>query len=174
MVTESMTTDPTANVSPMFRFGMRMAMNKEFDRIEYYGRGPGENYCDRNNASFIGCYSQTVDEQFYPYIRPQETGTKTDIRRWSQLNRGGKGLEIIAAAPFSASALHYSIETLDDGIEKNQRHSGELTPSPLNYLCLDKAQIGLGCENSWGAIPREEYLLPYQDYSFKFLLKPVK
>jgi beta-galactosidase len=174
MVTESMTTDPTANVSPMFRFGMRMALNKDYNRIEYYGRGPGENYCDRNNASFIGNYSQTVDEQFYPYIRPQETGTKTDIRHWRQLNRGGKGLEIIANAPFSASALHYSIEDLDDGIEKHQRHSGELTPSPLNHICFDKAQIGLGCENSWGAIPRPEYLLPYQDYCFTFILKPVK
>jgi beta-galactosidase len=83
-------------------------------------------------------------------------------------------LEIIANAPFSASALHYSIEDLDDGIEKHQRHSGELTPSPLNHLCFDKAQIGLGCENSWGAIPRPEYLLPYQDYCFTFILKPVK
>ena len=93
-------------VPDMFRFGMQMQMPDEFYRINYYGRGPVENYSDRNHATDLGIYRQTVAEQFYPYIRPQETGTKTDIRWWRQLNEAGSGLQFVAEAPFSASSPH--------------------------------------------------------------------
>jgi beta-galactosidase len=173
-VTEKMEADKTVKISNMFRFGMQLQMPEDFDRIKYYGRGPLENYSDRKSSTDLGKYSQTVDEQFYPYIRPQETGTKTDIRWWQQMNRGGKGIKFTAETPFSASALHYSIESLDDGPEKGQRHS-ELVPK-VNYtnLCIDKVQMGLGGVNSWGAIPLDKYLLPYADYEFSFLIEPVK
>lgn len=164
----------TGDVPNMFRFGMQMPMPKEFEQIVYYGRGPIENYIDRNHASLLGVYKQTVDEQFYPYIRPQETGTKTDIRWWNICNPSGKGLRIVATAPFSASALHYTIDCLDDGRQKGQRHSLELTPMPLTNLCIDLKQMGLGCVNSWGAIARPEYQLPYGEYEFTFLLMPVQ
>lgn len=117
-VAQKMTADPQAKVSHMFRFGMQMQMPKTFETVEYYGRGPIENYSDRNHCTDLGLYRQSVDEQFYSYIRPQETGTKTDIRWWKQLNDAGRGLQIVADAPFSASALHYTIESLDDGWEK--------------------------------------------------------
>lgn len=117
-VTQSMTTDKNAQVSNMFRFGMRTELNKQLANIQYYGRGPIENYADRNNCTNIGKYVQTVDEQFYSYIRPQETGTKTDIRWWNQTNKGGNGIQFVGKAPFSASALHYTMESLDDGLEK--------------------------------------------------------
>ena len=104
-VTQSMTADKNAKVSNMFRFGMRAELNKDMSYIRYYGRGPVENYADRNHSAFIGQYKQTVDEQFYSYIRPQETGTKTDIRWWNQTNRGGNGVQFVGAEPFSASAL---------------------------------------------------------------------
>ena len=173
-VTQKMTADKNAKVSPMFRFGMQMQMPKCFETVEYYGRGPVENYSDRNHSTDLGIYRQSVDEQFYFYIRPQETGTKTDIRWWKQLNAGGNGLKVVGDAPFSASALHYTICSLDDDEQKDQRHSPEVQKADLTNLIIDKAQMGLGCVNSWGALPLPQYMLPYGDYEFTFILTPVK
>lgn len=173
-VTQSMTTDKNAQVSNMFRFGMRTELNKQLANIQYYGRGPIENYVDRNNCTNIGKYVQTVDEQFYSYIRPQETGTKTDIRWWNQTNKGGNGIQFVGKAPFSASALHYTMESLDDGLEKDQRHSELVPQTDYVNFCIDKVQMGLGCVNSWGALPLEKYMVPYQDYDFTFVIKPIQ
>jgi beta-galactosidase len=153
---------------------MQMQMPKSFEQIRFYGRGPAENYIDRNNSTFLGIYNQTVKEQFYPYVRPQETGTKTDVRWWKQQNVAGKGLEFVAEAPFSISALNYSIASLDDGNEKDQRHSPEVPEANFTTICIDKVQMGLGCVNSWGAWPRGEYQIKYQDYEFTFVMKPIK
>ena len=173
-VTQSMTTDKNAQVSNMFRFGMRTELNKQLANIQYYGRGPIENYADRNNCTNIGKYVQTVDEQFYSYIRPQETGTKTDIRWWNQTNKGGNGIQFVGKAPFSASALHYTMESLDDGLEKDQRHSELVPQTDYVNFCIDKVQMGLGCVNSWGALPLEKYMVPYQNYDFTFVIKPIQ
>ena len=173
-VTQSMTTDKNAKVSNMFRFGMRAALNKNLSNIQYYGRGPIENYSDRNNSTNIGKYAQTVDEQFYSYIRPQETGTKTDIRWWNQTNKGGNGIQLVGKTPFSASALHYTMESLDDGLEKDQRHSELVPQTDCVNFCIDKVQMGLGCVNSWGALPLDKYMVPYHDYEFTFVIKPIQ
>ena len=173
-VTQQLTADKSAKVSDMFRFGMQLQMPRSFETIEYYGRGPVENYADRNHNTFLGRYRQSVDSQFYPYVRPQENGNKTDLRWWRVLNVGGNGLEIKAEAPFSASALHYTIESLDEGTRKIQRHSNEVEQADLTNVLIDKAQMGLGCIDSWGALPLEKYRLPYQDYSFTFTLTPVQ
>lgn len=132
-VTEQFSADKGAKVSDMFRFGMQMQMPEAYSNIQYYGRGPIENYQDRNHSTDLGIYHQTVAEQFYPYIRPQETGTKTDVRYWKQLNSAGNGLEFVAEAPFSASALNYTIESLDEGTDKHNAHSPEVekAPSPM-------------------------------------------
>ena len=172
-VTEDFKADPTAKVSNLYRFGVQMPMPLEFDEIEFYGRGPGENYVDRNNSADLGIYRQKVKDQFYPYIRPQENGNKTDIRVWRQLNKSGFGLEIVAAAPFSASALNYTIESLDDGDDKGQSHSELVEKADYTNLLLDKAQMGLGCVDSWRSLPLEQYQLPYGDYEFTFMLTPV-
>ena len=172
-VEEKLTADKNAKVSPMFRFGVQMPMPESFDRIEYYGRGPVENYVDRTQAADLGVYSQTVAEQFYPYIRPQENGNKTDIRYWRQINHAGKGLEITASVPFSASALNYTVESLDEGAAKAQGHSQEVAKAPLANLLIDKQQMGLGCIDSWGAVPMRKYMMPYGDYDFTFIMKPV-
>ncbi len=173
-VTQKMTTDKEAKVAQLFRFGMQMSMPKSFDNIRFYGRGPIENYIDRKDATFIGIYNQSVKEQFYPYIRPQETGTKTDIRWWKQMNVAGKGLEFIADAPLSMSALNYSIASLDDGDEKDNRHSPEVPEVNYTNICIDKVQMGMGCVNSWGAWPRGEHQVKYQDYEFSFIMQPIK
>ncbi len=158
----------------MFRFGMRMEMPQEYQHIRYYGRGPAENYSDRIQAADLGIYTQSVDEQFYPYIRPQETGTKTDIRWWNQLNNGGVGLNIVAEAPFSASALNYTMESLDEGDFKHQTHSPEVEKDSRVNLLIDQVQMGLGCVTSWGAMPLDKYMVPNADRTFRFLLTPVE
>ena len=173
-VTEAFKATKDAKVSDMFRFGMQMQMPESFDAIEYYGRGPIENYSDRNHGTRLGLYRQTVAEQFFPYVRPQETGTKTDIRYWKQLNHAGKGLEFISDAPFSASALDYTVESLDEGLHKRQTHSPEVEKAGFTNLIIDKEQMGLGCVNSWGALPLPQYRLKYGDRTFTFIMKPVK
>ncbi len=173
-VTQKLTADKNAKVADMFRFGMQVQMPDSYVQSIYYGRGPVENYVDRNNAAFIGKYKQNVDEQFYSYIRPQETGTKTDIRWWKQVTKGGFGLQFTSDAAFSASALNYSIASLDDGVDKDQRHPADVDKAGYTNLCIDKMQMGLGCVNSWGALPLEKYRLPYGDYEFNFLITPVK
>ena len=158
----------------LFRFGMLMTLPADFETIDYYGRGPGESYADRKSAAFLGLYHQTVDEQPYPYIRPQETGTKSDLRWWQQSLPGGWGLRFTSDAPFSASALHYSPESLSCGMEKEQLHFPEIEPDPCVWLCIDGMQMGLGCVTSWGAMPREEYQIPYADLAFRFKISPAR
>ncbi|MBQ0058260.1 MAG: DUF4981 domain-containing protein [Bacteroidales bacterium] len=164
----------STDASDMFRFGMQLQMPEQFENIEYYGRGPVETYCDRKDSEFLGIYESTVTDEFYPYIRPQETGNHVDLRWWKITNASGKGLMVVADEPFSASALHYTIESLDEGFDKHNLHSPDIDPSPLTNLCIDQKQMGLGCVNSWGAMPREEYFVKYQDYDFTFRLIPLK
>jgi beta-galactosidase len=172
-VTQKFEATSGAEVSGLFRFGMKMDVPKCYESVRYYGRGPIENYADRNHSTFIGRYTQTVDEQFYPYIRPQENGTKTDIRWWQLTNVDGDGLEFVGETPFSASALHYTIEALDDGLQKGQRHSPEIPEAGITQFCIDKMQMGLGCVNSWGTLPLEPYMIPYANYEFSFIMQPV-
>ena len=172
-VTQKMTTDKNAKVANLFRFGMQMQMPRSFDKVEYYGRGPVENYIDRKGNADLGIYKQSVSEQFYPYIRPQENGTKSDIRWWKTTNAAGRGIQVVASEPFSASALHYTIESLDEGLYKKQGHSQEVEEADLTNFCFDKIQAGLGCEDSWGRIARPEYQVPYGDYEFTFILMPM-
>ncbi len=172
-VNQKLVAEKGAKVANIFRFGMQMVMPKSFENISYYGRGLVENYIDRKWATELGVYNQTVTDQFYAYIRPQENGNKTDIRWWKQFNEAGRGLQFVAEAPFSASALHYAIESLDSGWEKKQEHSNEVEPADLTNFLIDKVQMGLGCVDSWGAIPREEYMLPYGDYEFTFIMQPI-
>ena len=172
-VTQKMTTDKNAKVANMFRFGMQMQMPRSFDKVEYYGRGPVENYIDRKANADLGIYSQSVADQFYTYIRPQETGTKSDIRWWKTLNMAGRGIQVVASKPFSASALHYTIESLDEGLYKKQGHSQEVEEADMTNFCFDLIQAGLGCEDSWGRIARPEYQVPYGDYEFTFILMPM-
>ncbi|MFI3327882.1 MAG: glycoside hydrolase family 2 TIM barrel-domain containing protein [Rikenellaceae bacterium] len=163
------------NQPNMLRFGMEVEMPKHYDYSSFYGRGPIENYIDRNNSTFIGIYNQRVDEQHFEYIRPQESGNKTDIRWWNQTASSGEGLKIVSAVPFSASALNYTVEALDEGNVnvKAQKHWQELIPSDFVTLRIDQLQSGLGCVNTWRALPREEYQVKCEDRTFTFKLIPI-
>ena len=160
----------------MMRFGMVLEMPYQFDRSTFYGRGPVENYVDRKLSQRVGLYTQTVDEQFYPYIRPQETGTKSDLRWWKQTDASGFGLEVGNAGLFSASALHYSVSALDDGDSKEQRHSPQIPKSKYVNLSIDLEQAGVGGVDSWSmnGIALPQYRTNYGDKDFTFVLKPVE
>lgn len=172
-VVQSLATTKGAEVGAPLRYGMLMELPYEMDKSEFYGRGPIENYVDRKESQMVGIYEQTADEQFYPYIRPQETGTKSDIRWWKQCAASGKGFCVTADGLFSASALHYGIAELDEGDDKGQRHAPELRKSKYTELCFDLAQFGLGGENSWGAWPLPQHRLGYKDMTFKFRITPL-
>ena len=173
-ITETLIPGEQQDLPGLFRFGVQIPMPKSFEKLAYYGRGPFENYVDRRTASFLGLWEQSVSEQFYPYIRPQETGNKTDIRWLRITDEAGRGLEIRAEDPFSASALHYFIETLDDGAEKHNRHTGLLKEDDVTNLLIDSRQMGLGCVDSWGALPLPEHTLPFGSYRFHFILQPIQ
>ena len=158
----------------LFKFGMTMQMGREFDRVEFYGRGPIENYSDRNNSQFLGVYQSTVADQYYPYVRPQENGNKTDVRWWKVVNADGKGLRFYGDAPLSMSSLNYTTADLDEGMNKHNTHAGDLDPRPFTVVHIDKVQYGLACVNSWGATPLEQYKLHYGDYSYSFVIEPVR
>ena len=177
IVRQQLKTDKEAKVSQMFRYGMQLQMPKKFDGVKYYGRGPIENYCDRNSSEFIGVYYNKVADEYFNYVRPQESGNHTDIRWFRVIDKDGKGLEFYSNAPMEASALHYLMSDLDDGPMKDKKvghHSGDLIERPLTQVHIQQRQMGLGCVNSWGAWPRPEYLVPYKDYDFTFVIKPVK
>ena len=175
-VTEQLTTTPGAEVSNMMRFGMVMQLPTTMECSEYYGRGPVENYADRKFSQRIGIYRQTADEQFFPYVRPQETGTKSDMRWWKQTDMAGCGLMVQAEKPFYASALHYDIEDLDDGDDKEQRHSPQVPRSKYTNLFLDGEHTGVGGVDSWSgnAEALKPYRVAYGDKLFSFTLSPLK
>ena len=161
-----------AKVSDMFRFGMLLQMPYSMEKSTYYGRGPIENYSDRKDCMRIAIYNDEADNQYFPYIRPQESGTKSDIRWWKQTDATGLGLQVKSCAPFYASALHFDTEELDNGDEKEQRHSFDLKKSKFTNLFLDAAHMGVGGENSWGAWPLEKYRVHYGNKTFNFVLIP--
>ena len=171
-VTEDFKATEGAKVSDMFRFGMLLQMPYTMEKSNYYGRGPIENYSDRKDCMRIGVYTDDADNQYFPYIRPQESGTKSDIRWWKQTDATGLGLQVKSCTPFYASALHFDTEELDDGDEKEQRHSFDLKKSKFTNLFLDAAHMGVGGENSWGAWPLEKYRIHYGNKTFNFVLIP--
>ena len=171
-VTEDFKATEGAKVSDMFRFGMLLQMPYTMEKSNYYGRGPIENYSDRKDCMRIAIYNDDADNQYFPYIRPQESGTKSDIRWWKQTDATGLGLQVKSCTPFYASAIHFDTEELDDGDDKEQRHSFDLKKSKFTNLFLDSAHMGVGGENSWGAWPLEKYRVHYGNKTFTFTLIP--
>ncbi len=155
------------------RVGMNMELFKSYDRLQYFGRGPHENYRDRNSSSHVGLYSSSVSEQYHPYVRAQESGYKTEVR-WAKLtNNDGIGLYIKGGPHFGMSALHYRISDLDSGRTREGLHSGELTEKPLVSLNIDYGQMGVGGVHSWGATALQQYLLTDKEYHYTFSLAGV-
>ena len=176
IVRQQMEPKADAKESNMFRYGMQLQMPKQYNKVEYYGRGPHENYCDRNSSEFIGRYKNKVIDEYFPYVRPQESGNHTDVR-WFIVSDGKRGLKFESNAPMECSALPYLVEDLDAGPRKEHawgQHSGDLVERPLTQVHIQQRQMGLGCVNSWGAWPEEAYRIPLKAYDFQFRITPVR
>ncbi|RLD77599.1 MAG: hypothetical protein DRJ07_14445 [Bacteroidetes bacterium] len=158
----------------LYKFGNELVLPESYKRITWYGKGPMEAYADRQHAAKVGLYKSTVADQYYAYIRPQETGNKLDVRWVKLLRNDGSGIKIYGEKLLNVSALNFSREDLDSGKRKTQKHAGELTSRKEVYLNVDGFQQGLGSINSWGAKPLDPYMLPYQSYHYSYWIVPVK
>jgi len=153
------------------RIGLQMQLPGEFEEVEWFGRGPFENYWDRKTAAQVGRYESTVTEQFVPYASPQGNANKEDVRWVALSNYQGQGLLIAAGDPFSFTALHYTDEDLTpEG--RGTMHPTDLTPRDEVVLSIDHLQMGVGGDNSWGAQTHDEYKVMAKPYRFTFRLTP--
>lgn len=153
------------------RYGMRMELYGAYDNLSYYGRGPVENYIDRYSASFIGLYEDKVANQFYWYIRPQETGNKTDVRWLALTDAEGTGIRVTGVQPLAFSALHFAPEDLDPGLTRKMQHTIDLIPRKNVFLHVDLKQRGLGGDDSWGKFPHNQYRLFEKQYIYRYILE---
>ncbi len=156
-----------------YKFGNEMVLPSSYNKIQWYGKGPVESYTDRQHAAKVGLYSGTIADQYFPYIRPQETGNKIDVRWFELSTNEGMGLKIIGEKLLQVSALNFSREDLDSGEEKTQKHAGELSSRKEVYVNIDGFQQGLGSINSWGTLPLKEYRLTYKSYNYSYWIVPI-
>lgn len=158
------------------RFGMRMVLRGEYDRMTWFGRGPHENYWDRKSGADIDLYTATVWEQYHPYVRAQETANKTDVRRLTLLNGAGEGLMIrSASAPLSVSAWNFPIEELYYVPSMTKHiHGGSIEKKDMVWLNIDSQQMGVGGDNTWGAQTHPEYTLTPTSREHSFIMRPVE
>lgn len=156
------------------RFGTILTLPGDLEHVEWYGRGPHENYWDRRTGAAVGRHGARVSELAHSYVRPQETGTRTDTR-WVALTDGsGSGILVTGLPTVSFSALPYTIEDLDAGERKAGRHWTDLVPREEVTLTIDHRQQGVGGDDSWGAAAHHEYTLWPRDMGFRFLLRPLR
>ncbi|AUC83832.1 hypothetical protein CW731_00365 [Polaribacter sp. ALD11] len=159
--------------SNFYKFGNKLIFPEAYKNVAFYGKGPFEGYTDRQHAVKIGLFKQTIKEQYFPYIRPQETGNKLDVR-WASLTKAdGSGIQFLSETPFHFSALNYTEDDLSSGDKRTQRHAGELDARKEVFVNIDGFQQGLGSINSWGTLPMEQYRLKYQNYSYSYWMKPI-
>ena len=153
---------------PLPRMGMQMTLPAGFDRVTWLGPGPQETYSDRKDAP-VGIYGGTVDAEFYgDYVKPGETGNKVDARWVALTNNKGAGLLAIGEPLLSVNALHYRTDDLNAG-----KHPFQLPHRDYTVLNLDLVQQGVGGDNSWGAWPHKESLIPCRNYSYRLRLIPL-
>ena len=165
---------PGSGVLPEIpRLGMAMTLPVEFANAAWYGRGPQENYCDRKTGAAVGVYEASVDDLYFPYIRPQENGHRTDARWLALTNGDGIGLLVCGEPTLGFNALHHTVADFDPGQHKAQRHPTDVIKRDLVALNIDYMQMGVGGDDSWRALPHDEYLLyPTKEYNYSFRLRP--
>ena len=165
------TYEPHKEAVPLLpRFGMKMAVPKKFSRVRWYGRGPQETYWDRKTGGEIAIYESTVDDWVFPYVRPQDTGNRTDVRWMTLADENGVGLRIEGASPLSMSAWPYTIEDVERAM-----HPDDLPRRDFNTVFVDLRLHGVGGDNSWGARTHDEYTIPgNKPYGYAFTLLPVR
>jgi len=166
---------PESNDIPMLpRLGMQMQLPKAFNQFEWFGRGPQENMSDRKSGYPVSHYKSSVAEQYHPYVRPQETGNKTDLRWMALTNKESVGLMVLAESELSGSALPFDYKELyHSGKGNPQKHGAEIKVGDVISWQIDHKQMGVGGDNSWGAPVHAEYSIPSQDYKYMFILRPI-
>ncbi|MBN1144525.1 MAG: DUF4981 domain-containing protein [Bacteroidales bacterium] len=156
------------------RIGMRVKLIPEMNNMAYFGRGPWENYIDRNTSALVSLYQGKVNEQTSLYLRPQENNYHTDVRWFKLTDDTGKGIVVSGFPAFSTSALNNAMEDFDDGEKKDQRHITDIVPRDFVEWCIDYRQMGVGGDDSWGARPLHKYQIFPGEYSYEFVMKPVR
>ena len=154
------------------RFGMNLVMTEGYELLEYFGRGPHENYIDRNSSSMVGHYRSTVEDQYVPYISNGENGNKTEVRWLTLKNDQGRGIMIQGSPLVDFSALHYSQEDLDRE-ERDGAHTIDLERSEKVLLNVDWKQMGVGGDDSWGAETHAAYMLRVQPMEYSYVISPI-
>ncbi|MGB6152762.1 MAG: glycoside hydrolase family 2 TIM barrel-domain containing protein, partial [Pricia sp.] len=155
------------------RFGNNFIIDKAYDHVSWYGRGPFENYQDRKTAALVGSYDAKVADLYFEYIRPQANGNRTDVRTLSFTDSTGKGIEITAPETFGFSAHHQYNSDFDEGTQKQQRHTYDVPEREFISINIDDSQMGVGGDNSWGYLPREPYQIKPDDMSFSYIIRPI-
>ena len=154
-------------------FGTNFIINKSYDNVEWYGRGPHENYQDRKTSSLVGIYNYKVSEMYFPYIRPQENGNRTDTRWLSLTNSEGNGIIIESSNFFEFSSHHQYNDDFDGGNRKSQTHTYDILKRPIVNLNINYKQMGVGGDDSWGKEPHEEYKIKPGNLSFIYSISPI-
>jgi len=156
------------------RFGNNFILKNEFSNVNWYGRGPQENYQDRNTAAFVGNYESSVEDLYFPYIRPQENGYKTDVRWLTLTNESGTGIKVLGPKLFSFSVHHQYNSDFDAGEKKQQRHTTDITKRDFVNVNVDHKQMGVGGDTSWWARPLEKYQIKPTEMAYSYSIIPVK
>jgi beta-galactosidase len=154
------------------RLGMRLRVDSVFNRAQWFGRGPWENYWDRKRSAYLGLYSLPVEKMFFPYVSPQETGYRTDTRWLALRDSSGAGVLFVGDPTFGFSALRYSIEQLERKY-RGEKHLNQIHEGDYVEVMIDYGQTGLGGDDSWGAKPHAQYVLMPQKYRYTFYLKAI-
>ena len=164
--------------------GVNLQMPRKYEQLSWLGRGPHESYADRKTSAFVGLYSGPVGDQYYPYLRPQENGNKTDVRWIAVTDAAGNGLLFSGSPLIEASAHHTimedfeSLETTYDSKSRSRkqyhRHPGDVKPRDSTSVNISFKQMGVGGDDSWGAPTHEQYRLTAREYSYSYHLSPIK
>jgi len=164
-----------ADERQVLRLGVAFAMPGDFENLEFFGAGPYESYPDRKSWAIIARYEQKVKDQYHHgYSAPGESGAHADLRWWKISNAQGVGMKVTASEPFLANATQYPVDQLDRRSENYRMHPSELEPDGLTHVNIDYRQMGLGCVNSWSALPLPQYLIPFREYQWSFTFEPLK
>tara|TARA_R110002167_G_scaffold108803_9_gene277732 strand:- start:2716 stop:5910 length:3195 start_codon:yes stop_codon:yes gene_type:complete len=156
------------------RFGSNFIINNSYNNVSWYGRGPFENYQDRNTAALVGSYAAKVEDLYFEYIRPQENGNRTDVRTLSFANDKGQGIMITSQRLFGFSAHHQYNSDFDEGMQKQQRHTFDIPKRDFVNINIDHSQMGVGGDNSWGLMPHAAYQIRSENLAFSFMISPIK
>ncbi|MBD0849352.1 glycoside hydrolase family 2 TIM barrel-domain containing protein [Maribacter arenosus] len=156
------------------RFGTNLIIKDEYQKVTWYGRGPHENYQDRKTAALVGTYEASVDDLYYPYIRPQENGNRCDVRWLTFKNASGDGIGIYAPQVFDFSAHHQYNTDFDAGDTKQQRHTVDIVKRDFVNINIDYKQMGVGGDNSWGLMALDKYQIKPENLSFSYVIRPLR